>query len=100
MELIRYQGSDDWSALYIDGKLDRVGDHYLVDERISEIAGVMNVYSDDFLRGGDSRDDVAETTEQINEYGALRAERENRASELRVQAQRLLEEAQRLEYEG
>ena len=98
MKIVRYSGSDDWSALYIDGKLDRVGDHYMIDERISEIVGVETIYSDDFLRGGDSRDDVAETTEQITEYGDLKAERENRASELRMQARRLLEEAERLEY--
>ena len=68
MKLVRYTGSDEWSALYIDGKLDKVGDHYLIDERIQELVGVEVFDSNDFLLGGDSLSDVAETLEEIQKY--------------------------------
>lgn len=37
---VRFSGSEDWSALYVDGRLDKVGDHYLVDERIADFLNV------------------------------------------------------------
>lgn len=69
---VRYSGSDDWSALYIDGKLDRVGDHYLIDERISQLLGVEDISSDDFLRGGNQREDVAESLLDIEQFDSAR----------------------------
>ena len=98
--LVRFAGSDDWSALYVDGHLDRVGDHYLIDDRIAELAGVQSVSSDAFLRGGNSREDVAKTLEDITVYEnayqakldeaeALRA----RAAELEAEAKAILDNA-------
>lgn len=63
-----YEGSDEWSALYVDGTLDRVGDHYLIDERLRALFGVTEVTSDAFLRGGTHREDVAPTLDAIKDY--------------------------------
>lgn len=91
-----YRGSGEWSALYVNGTLDRVGDHYLADERIAELAGVEIVQSDDFLCGGSTRKDVAVTLEELNAYVTDRQERIRRAEQLRQQAAALNEEAARL----
>jgi hypothetical protein len=50
---VRYQGGNEWSALYIDGKLDKYGDHYIVDERIEELLGVEVRNSDAFVLDDD-----------------------------------------------
>lgn len=91
------RGSGDWSALYVDGKLDRVGDHYWVDERAFDLAGVEEIQSDDFLQGGDSRDSTARTLEEMSLYGEARAGKLRTAEQLRLQAAELLKEAQELE---
>jgi len=79
MKLVRYSGSNDWSALYIDGELDRVGDHYLIDERISALTGVVEVSSDAFLLGGNYADGTARTLDEITEYVDAEAEKSQRS---------------------
>ena len=95
--MVLYQGSGEWSALYVDGILDRVGDHYLADERIAELAGVEVIQSDAFLRGGESRSDVAATLFEISQYSHDRAQRDEMAEKLRAKAAELLAEAEQLE---
>lgn len=101
-KLIRYRGGDEWSALYVDGKLDRVGDHYWVEERIFELLGVEERYDDDFMRGQDHREGVAQTLEEIEEYTvaqeALQEEADeliNQANELRARADAILKRVSR-----
>lgn len=93
-------GDSEWSALYVDGRLERVGDHYLIDERIRELTGVVTLRTDDFLRGGNSRQDVAETAAQVQVYRTQRQTREARVVEMRLQANQLLERAEKLERGG
>jgi hypothetical protein len=88
-----YVGSGEWSALYVNGVLETVGDHYLADERIRKIFGVAVVDSDDFLRGGNGRTDVARTVQDIAAYAMARDDRLRRAAELREQAVALEAEA-------
>lgn len=96
MKLVRYSGSEDWSALYIDGQLDTVADHYLVDERISELLGVETVSSDDFMRGGNYREDVAKTLDEIEDYTNSEIEKENKVTELLAKKSALEEEIKQL----
>jgi hypothetical protein len=70
MKLVRYTGSEDWSALYVDGELDRVGDHYLIDERIQELYKVEDIRSDNFMRGGNYSHNVARTLAEVDEWVA------------------------------
>lgn len=97
MEIVRYN-AEEWSALYVDGKLDRVGDAYLVDERVGEILGVQVISGDegeDFLRGGNTREDVAQTLTDISDWKSAQ-EAEASKAELLAQADALQTEVDRL----
>lgn len=92
MEIVRYEGSQEWSALYVDGVLDRVGDHYLIEERIQKLLGVEVIPSDDFMLGGNKRSSVAQTLIEAQEYGAKESER------LEVRDARIAELEEELEH--
>jgi hypothetical protein len=96
-ELVVYSGSGEWSALYIDGKLDRVGDHYLIDERIRELYSVVTIHSDDFMRGGDQRSGVAIDLAEIRQYRQQREMNEAAARKMVEQAQELIDRAKELD---
>lgn len=91
--IVRYQGEGEWSALYINGKLDTFGDHYLVDERIQEIFSVEIRYGGAFLANGN----VLKSLEEIKKSAESKAQGVLRALVLREQAAKLIEEARRLE---
>lgn len=98
MKLTRYTDpAGEWPALYVDGILDKDGDHSIIDERISILAGVEDHVSDAFLRGGRTRDDVAPRLDDIREYEQDKATAREEAVALRVQADALLERAQKLD---
>lgn len=96
-DLTRYRGSGEWSALYVNGNLDQVGDHYVIDERISEIAGVTVIHSDAFIRGGDQRENVAPDLDTVNNWEEDREAARRKVVELRAQSANALREAARLE---
>lgn len=98
-ELVMYRGSGEWSALYVDGTLERVGDHYYVEERIFELLSVEIVQSDDFMRGRDTREDVASTLEYLEDFRVAREAALQKADELQAEAKRLSQEATRLREE-
>lgn len=85
--------AEEWAALYVDGRLDRVGDAYLTDERIREIVGVRTVQDDAFMRGQIRADGVAQTVAEVEEYSRQRQRRRERAAALRAEAARLEAEA-------
>lgn len=91
--------SDDWSGLYVDGKLKRVGDGYLIDEELREIFGVVTIQNEDFFLGHKhpSREQVAQTLEEVDAFVATRTDRERAADTLRAEAARLLAEADLIE---
>lgn len=91
-----YRGSGEWSALYVNGALERVGDHYTIDERVYEMLDVHVEQSDDFMQGGDYREDVAKTLDELEHYTAVREGLQARASELREQAAALQRQASEL----
>lgn len=95
-DLVRYTGGNEWSALYVDGRLDTVGDHYLVDERIAQIAGVEIVDSEDFMLGGSHYEHVARTLDDIQVFSERREALEAQAEALRAQAAELETQARRL----
>lgn len=117
MKLVRYTGPNDWSALYVDGNLETVGDHNLVDERIAELCNIEERDSDDFLMGSNKKIDAADTLDEIETY--LREEKghaiwcagyhegaclrgrvtgtEGSPKDLREQAEELLRRAQKIE---
>lgn len=96
-ELVILRGSQQWSALYVDGKLVRVGDHYGVDEEAMERAGIKCESTDDFMRGGRTRADVASTLSEVEEYRSRRTLAVSQAAKLRAQAADLISRAEQLE---
>ena len=93
-DLTMYQGNGEWSALYVDGRLDRAGDHYLIDERIRELAGVTVIEGDDFLRG---QNKAAQTLAEVEAYTDRRDRARKTAADLRADAAKLLADAERIE---
>jgi hypothetical protein len=89
--------AEEWAALYVDGRLERVGDSYLAEERAFEILGVTTIQDDAFLRGQTSRDGVAKTLSDVAAYRAQRDEQRAEADRLRREAERLLAEASALD---
>lgn len=85
--------ADEWAALYVDGKLERVGDSYLAEGRAFEILGVRTVQDDAFMRGQTSAAGVAQTVEEAAAFARERETKRMRAAELRAEAERLLREA-------
>lgn len=96
MKLTVYQGANEWSALYKDGKLEKVGDHYLIDERIRELYEIDTIQSEDFMQGGNYTHDVAQTLEEVEAYTKVREQNERTVEELRAQARGLIAQADRL----
>lgn len=88
MELEIHQ-AEEWAALYVDGKLDRVGDAYLADERALELCGVKVVQDNAFMRGQNQRSGVAQTLTEVEEYADDRARRLTEAADLERQATEL-----------
>jgi hypothetical protein len=95
--LLVCDGQGEWSALYVNGRLDKIGDHYLIDERIRELAGVITLQTDDFFRGGNSRDEAAQDLDDLRQYRQAREFREQQIAKLRAQADQLLQKAVELE---
>lgn len=94
---IEFHQYDDWTAVYLNGNLVRVGDSYLADEWLQSRFGVKVVQDDAFLRGGNSRDGVAQTLDELAAYRAERDERHATAARLRAEAQALLERASEMD---
>lgn len=97
MKLVRYSNEIEWTALYVDGKLDIVGDAYLIDDRIAELAKVEE-REGDFLCGTDRREGVPKTLVELEAFLEEAAEAaktqeqllvENRIRDLEAEAQRL-----------
>jgi hypothetical protein len=84
---------EEWSALYVDGRLALVGGGYLADERVRELVGVVTIQDDAFMRGQKRADGVAQTLEEVEAYRTERERRRERAAELRAEAARLEREA-------
>lgn len=88
--------AEDWAALYVDGKLEYVGDSYLTEERAFALLGVITSQDDAFMRGQNKREGVAQTLAEVAEYSRKRAEKYIKAERLRAQASKLIAEADEL----
>lgn len=97
MPELEIHSSGDWAALYVDGRLDQVGDAHNAIERALEIAGVKCVDDDAFMRGQQHRNGVAPTLADIEAYRTARAGRQAAAAGLRAQAAELAAQADAIE---
>lgn len=96
LDVRKYEGSSDWSALYVDGELRTVGDHYLISEAIENLFKIEVIQSDSFLQGGNQYSDVAKTVQEIEAYDQVVQDKMQKARKLREQARRLELEAKGL----
>ena len=93
MGLARFD-ADEWSALYVDGVLDRVGDSYLIDERIATIAGVQTIAGGEILMPNGIREiDVPKTLDAAEQAIREHEQRKAQSEQLREQAAALEAEA-------
>jgi hypothetical protein len=92
---IHYAG--DWAALYVDGRLESVGDSYLAEERALAMCGVKLVQDNAFMCGQDKREGVAPTLAEVASYREEREQRRAKAAEMREQAKVMLDKAAELE---
>jgi hypothetical protein len=91
---VQVHQSEDWAAVYLDGKLQMAGDSYLAVEWVYTFFGVTSVQDDAFLVGGR---EAASTLDEVEAYARQRAARQQKAAELRAQAEELLRGAKELE---
>lgn len=101
MKLVKYTSEEveEWAALYVDGELDKVGDAYLIDDRILELANV-EVREGNFLLGGKSSSDVAKTSAEIEIWESEREVSEARKAALLAEANELEAQAAALRHEA
>jgi len=92
-----HYSTGEWAALYVDGKLERVGDAYWVEERAFELLGVTVLHDEAFLRGQGQRDGVAKTLDEVDAYRQQREADKAEAQRLRDEAARLAAAADRLD---
>ena len=93
--VVEVHEAEEWSAVYLDGKLVRQGDSYLADDWVREHFGVVTVQDDAFLRGG-TGSETAQTLDEVADYAAERATRAERAADLERRASEMFDEARRL----
>lgn len=96
---LHFDEDGEWSALYIDGKLDSFGDSYQQEERIQNLFGVKVVQDSPWLLGGNGRNrEPAQTVEDIETYrSAAKEDRLDAAAKLREKADELVRAARDLE---
>ena len=93
-----YTGAEEWDALYVDGKLRRVGDKYLINETLREILGCVEIDSDAYFLGGKGyAEEVPTRIETVEEY---RTRLTNEVAQRRVMAESLRAQAAQLEAEA
>lgn len=98
-----YTGAEEWDALYVDGKLECVGDRYLIDERLREILGCVQVDSAAYFMGGKGYpEDVPKDLATVEAYRttSVRSAQEARAQAAALRAQAAELEASARELEG
>lgn len=94
---IEFHQSDGWTAVYLNGQLQRVGDSYLADEWLQERVGITVVDDDAFLLGQGTKAGVAPTLDEVHQFTETRQEKVTRAAELRARAADLLTQASELD---
>jgi hypothetical protein len=88
--------AEEWSAAYKNGELLEVGDSYWVIDTLLDALGVARYDDDAFLRGGNTREGVAKTLDELHAYQAEVAAQAASDDALEAQAKLLEEQAQAL----
>lgn len=89
-----HRAGEDWTAVYLNGELQRVGDSYRADEWLQEHVGVV-VVEDSVCMIDDHR--AYQTLDEVNEATRLRDAKRAEAQALRDQASELERRAKELD---
>lgn len=89
-----FEGSDQWSAAYKDGRLLYGGDHHNVHEHLFADLGIEVIQSDAFNPHGRV---ILDTEAEVRAEIAAEEAAANLAAQMRAEAARLLEEAAALD---
>ena len=93
---IQFRRFQDWTMVYLNGELQRAGDHYLADEWLQARFGVEIVDDEAGVCIPDGRN-ALKTLAEVAEAGAAHQRRTLAAAEKRKMAADLLAEAEELE---
>lgn len=82
---IDFYRDEEWTAVYLNGSLVRVGDSYLADEWLQQRCGVVEHYDEDYFLGRDkTRENVAATTAEIDAFYHVEEEKQAEIARLRA----------------
>ena len=88
-----HRAGEEWTAVYLNGELQRVGDHYLADEWLQQYAGVKEVHNSvcmiDNYRAYPTLDEVHAATDAKALKLLEAADLERQAAELTARAKEL-----------
>lgn len=93
---IEFWQAGEWTMVYLNGELQRAGDHYLADEWLQQHFGVVVVDDPDSCSVPDGHH-ALKLLDEARESLRLDQERKEQAAELRRQAEELCERAKDLE---
>lgn len=93
---IEFWVSGEWTMVYLNGELQRAGDHYLADEWLQSRCGVKVVEDDGKFSIPDGRNAIKSLAE-VKASMETAEEKAIQAEELRRQAEALMAEANRLD---
>jgi hypothetical protein len=96
---VRFEIGDGWSALYVDGRLDKIGDSHNVTERIEELLGV-DCQESEVMDAVQQRQDAPKTLADLRVLEAARRTALAEAETLRQQAADLIAQADALSWPG
>lgn len=92
-EIEFHRAGEEWTAVYLNGELQRVGDHYLADEWLQQYAGVKEVHNSvcmiDNYRAYPTLDEVRAATDERAVKLLEAADLERQAAELQERAKGL-----------
>lgn len=94
---IYYNEEGSIAALYVAGSMEAIGKPCGVESAAFRLLDVQQVLSDAFLLGGRDLRGAALTLDEVKAWRGERDAKIRRATELRMEAARLIEEAQKLE---
>lgn len=86
-----------WAALYADGVLEHVGESPATEAKALDLAGVVVVDDESFMRGQTEWSGVAATLADIAAYRHQRDRAHSDAEALRKMARKLMDEADALD---
>ena len=95
-DIVIYHGTEEWSAIYIGGKLVDYGDTYRIYEAVMAHLGIEVRDDDAWVSGGKDDTGVLRTLAEVDEFAQKRAARNSTAEMIERRARELEELARKV----